>query len=226
MRNSRFRVFDCLAVFFVVCVANICIAQEELDQEPMPAEMQARWAVTDGPDDVYIRVSEPLDEWRRYCLDIPGNRDDLVGYQLNVHTCKEGMWHRDTIFSYERTMAGDLYMPEYGLCVEADAQENSTVHLANCSGDMTQKWDFSEAMVRPQANSDLCLTLSPVEGVLTSGGLAYPTGYMSREISLQSCREDIADRQQWVRAKPMIDLKAPFLPDGSPADWRDWISPN
>ena len=227
MRDNRFRVLDYLAVFLIAAAASICAAQEEPDQEPMPAEMQARWAVTDGPDDVYIRVSEQLDEWRYYCLDIPGNNDDFVGVQLNVHTCKEGMAHRDTIFSNDRTASGDIYMPDYDLCVEPVAQEaGSPIQLANCTGDLRQKWDFGSNNISPLVNSGLCLTVSSVGGELTSGGLAYPTGYMSREISLQSCNDEIADRQQWLKAKPMLDLKAPFLPDGSPADWRDWISPN
>lgn len=181
MRNNRFKVLRCLVVLLAACIANICAAQEESGPPPISPEMQARWAITDGPDDVYIRVSEPLDEWRHYCLDIPGNNDDFVGVQLNVHTCKEGMQHRDTIFSYERTASGDLYMPDYDLCIEPVAQEaESPIQLANCTGDMRQKWDFGNDQIRPMANSGLCLTLSSIPGELTSGGLAYPTGYMSR----------------------------------------------
>ena len=224
MKNNQVGLSHVLVGFFVAGVVSICRAQGDIP--PISAEMQQRWAITDGADDVYLRVSEPLDEWRFYCLDIPGNRDNLLGIQLNIHTCKEGMWHRDTIFSYERATVGDLYMPEYDLCVEASSPEaDSTLHLAECAADEMQKWDFSGPNVRPMANPDLCLTVSSIPGELTSGGLAYPTGYKSREISLQSCSEAIADRQQWLIAKPRLDLEAPILPDGSSADWRDWVNP-
>lgn len=214
-------------VFLTLLVVNNSTAQEASEIPPISPEMQARWAITDGPDDIYLRVYEPLDEWRYYCLDIPGSRDQLIGHQMNIHTCKEGMWHRDTIFSYERTAQGELYMPEYGLCIEANSYEpDATLHLQECAANDLQQWDFSDNRVRLAANSDLCLTVSPVAGELTSGGLAYPTGYMSREISLQSCSEQVSDRQQWIRAKPRLDLEVPILPDGSPADWRDWVNPN
>ena len=224
MKANSFGVLRFLVGFFVACFVSISAAQDEIP--PISAEMQERWAITDGADDVYLRTAEPLDEWRFYCLDIPGNRDDLAGIQLNIHTCKEGMWHRDTIFSYERTAVGELYMPEYDLCVEASSGEpDSTLHLEDCATNEMQKWDFADQNVRPIANPELCLTVSSVPGELTSGGLAYPTGYKSREISLQNCSDEIADRQQWVRSKPRLDLEGPILPDGSPADWRDWVNP-
>lgn len=224
MKTYKVRRIKLVLGFLCFSLVGLCMAQDEIP--PISEEMKARWAITDGPDDVYLRVLAPLDEWRFYCLDIPGNRENLDGIQLNVHSCKEGMWHRDTIFSRERSELGDLYMPEYGLCVEASSGEpGSTVHLGECSGEQTQKWDFGTSNVRPRANTDLCLTVSEVPGELTSGGLAYPTRFKSREISLELCSEQISDRQGWLKATPMLDLEAPILPDGSSADWRDWVSP-
>jgi len=221
VRKNWTRPQQYLFVLLTTFIAATCVAQEEIP--PISPEMAARWAITDGPDDVYIRVAEPLDEWRYYCLDIPGNRDELIGRQLNVHTCKEGMWHRDTIFSYQRTTEGELYMPEYDLCVETSGEKDAIVFLTHCSGEITQKWAFNDTQIKPQANDQLCITLSSVEGVLTTGGLPYPTRYKSRELSLQTCSADVAERQKWTRTKPMIDLEAPILPDGSSADWRDWV---
>ena len=224
MRNNRSTALHYLIIFLVAFVANICAAQEDEEQPPISPEMQARWAITDGSDDVYIRASEALDEWRYYCLDIPGNNDELAGVRLSVHTCKEGMQHRDMIFSNERTANGELYMPDYDLCIEANNQEvDSFIQLANCTGNTAQKWDFSNDNISPLANSDLCLTVSPDPGELTSGGIRYPTRYIANSISLQTCNEEATDRQQWLRANPRLDLKAPILPDGSSADWRDWI---
>jgi len=214
-------------VLLVTFLSTACSTPERIDSESMSPDVAARWAITDGPDDIYIRVAEPLDEFRYYCLDIPGSRDQLIGHQLNVHTCKDGMWHRDMIFSSERTAAGVMYMPEYDVCVETSGPEvDSTVHLNNCNDDALQKWDFSDGLIRPHANKDLCLTLSTVAGVLTTGGLTYPTGYKSRDMSLQLCSQEAADRQQWLITKPLSDLEAPILPDGSPADWRDWVIAN
>jgi hypothetical protein len=224
VKNRQIPLLKLLVGLILTGWASLSMAQEEIP--PISEEMKTRWAITDGPDDIYLRVLAPLDEWRFYCLDIPGNRDNLDGIQLNVHSCKEGMWHRDTIFSRERTNSGDLFMPEYGLCVEPSSGEaGATVHLGECSGAEKQKWDFSAANVRPMANTDLCLTISETPGVLTSGGLAYPTQFKSREISLEPCSENISDRQGWYKAKPMIDLEAPILPDGASADWRDWVNP-
>ena len=228
MKNNKSMALLYQIIFLVAFVANICAAQEaveqHLEQPPISLEMLARWAITDGPDDVYIRVSEALDEWRYYCLDIPGNSDELAGVRLSVHTCKEGMQHRDMIFSNERTANGDLYMTDYDLCIEANTQEvGSFIQLAKCTGNSPQKWDFSDENIRPMTNSDLCLTVSPDPGELTSGGVRYPTRYIANSISLQTCNDEATDRQQWLRAKPRLDLKAPILPDGSSADWRDWI---
>ena len=67
---------------------------------------------------VFLKAFYPLDEPRFHCVDIPGHKDRVnVKRPLLVHTCKEGIWHRDELFDANALMQGHLRMPEYDLCV-------------------------------------------------------------------------------------------------------------
>ena len=226
MKFDRQLIFVCLIGFSISLVA--CgNAEEEMDTSSFPPQMQAIMTVDDGPDDIFIRVSSELDDPRHYCLDIPNNDMNPLGIEMFLHTCKEGIRHRDAIFSAARTEESEIFMPDYDLCLEATSVEpGSTVRLANCTGDVTQEWDFSDATIKPVANIDLCLTVSPDAGELTGGGRLFPTRYKSRDIYLQTCAtsptDDVVSRQKWDLAKPRRDLEAPILPNGSLADWAEF----
>ncbi len=44
MRNNRSTVLHYLIIFLVAFVANICAADEEVEQQPISLEVQARWS--------------------------------------------------------------------------------------------------------------------------------------------------------------------------------------
>lgn len=208
-------------LFILFCLPTSLQAQAETTM--MSPALEKIFSVDDGPDDVFIRTALTLDEPRFYCIDIPNNDENPEGIELWLHTCKEGMTHRDAIFSLSKAKMGTLYMTDFDLCLEANAlTTGSTLKLAACDGNTNQNWEIADNLIRAVANSTLCITVSAAQGELTRGGKAFPTRYKSRPLNIEECNESLVDRQQWALTSPRQDLQAPILPDGSLADWRDF----
>lgn len=212
----------CSAVLIILfCIPTLIQAQ--VDDTKITPRLKNIFTVDDGPDDVFIRTTYALDEPRFYCMDIPNNDENPEGIEMWLHTCKEGMTHRDTMFSFSQSKMGTLYMTDYDLCLEADTlTTGSTLKLAACDGNTNQNWDLADNLIRAVADSTLCITVSATLGELTRGGESFPTRYKSRPLNIEACNESIVDRQQWALTSPRQDLQAPILPDGSLADWRDF----
>lgn len=222
MNTKNRTLSSCSSVLFVLfCIPTS--VQAGADNSTMTPTIKKIFTVDDGTDDVFIRTTHTLDEPRFYCIDIPNNDDNPEGIEVWSHTCKEGMSHRDTIFSASKAEMGTLFMPEYDLCLEAESlTAGSNVKLASCSGNTNQSWDIADESIRTGADSTLCITVGAAPGELTRGGKAFPTRYKSRPLSVEECNESFADRQQWALTSPRQDLQAPILPDGSLADWREF----
>lgn len=217
---SRYKLSPvCIALIVIVGIGvTPASAQQESVAEAVATRIDMMLTLDDGPDDITIRVASPLDEPRFYCVDIPGNNEQFDGVEMSLHTCKDGMTHRDTIFSASRAAEGELFMPDYDLCLAAYILEKGApIQLGACTGDSVQ-WQVGSSRITPAGDSELCLTVGAEPGALTRGGKTYPTRYKSRPLILDSCDEDIGERQGWMLVEPRKDLAGPILPDGTLAD--------
>ena len=209
------------ALIFIFSIATSIQARAEYSE--ITPRIKKIFSVNDGPDDVFIRTAHVLDEPRYYCIDIPNFDESPESIEMWLHTCKEGMTHRDTIFSLTKAKMGALFMTDFGLCIEADVlSAGSALKLAACNEDANQNWEIVDSSIRAVADSTLCITVNTTPGKLTRGGNAFPTRYKSRPLNIEKCDENSSDRQQWALTSPRQDLQAPVLPDGSLADWRDF----
>ena len=86
------------------------------------------------PSPTLIQLVDPLDEPEFYCVDVPGFRASLnLEGALTAHTCKPGA--DDELFTVGHPLAGNLYMPAYDRCVEADgATDGSELYLEALCG--------------------------------------------------------------------------------------------
>ena len=54
---------------------------------------------TTKAENVFLKAFYSLDEPRFLCVDIPGHKSRVnTSRPLSVHTCKEGIWHKDEIY--------------------------------------------------------------------------------------------------------------------------------
>ena len=118
--------------------AAIAIAESAVAGAPAPtsapdaatvvAPREASQEATPGPDpttstspehDTLLQLIDPLDEPEFYCVDVPGFRDSLqTDRPLQAHTCKPGA--DDELFLFNRPADGQISMPAYDLCMEAE----------------------------------------------------------------------------------------------------------
>ena len=150
--------------------------------------------------DVFLRVIAPLDEARGYCLDIPGHLASVrVESPLQAHTCKHGIWNLDGRFDVAAPGSGVLRMPNYDLCLQA---ENTSVGarllLADCIEAELQTWsllDTGEIVLKsfPQ----MCITVEDGPG-RDAGGPQY----RMKAVGLDTCAQQISDRQRWATVIP------------------------
>ena len=166
-----------------------------------------------GPEPVYLKAFYPLDEPRFHCVDIPGHRARVdVSRPLNVHTCKEGLWHRDELFDPAALKAGQLKMPEYDLCVAATAAtDGAKLSLKPCADTPLQNWRYANFRLKLKAHADRCLTIGPEPSRLTGGGRRLGTKHVARSLALATCSDAAFQRQMWRFEAPQ-DRTTPILP--------------
>lgn len=177
-----------LLITFTLCLASgYAFAQENPD-----------------PDAVFLKAFYSLDEPRFHCVDIPGHKDRVnVGRPLSVHTCKEGIWHKDELFDYRGMDDGQLLMHEYDLCIEAsEIQDGAALLLKPCELSALQVWEHDNYRLRLKAYPDRCLTIGAEASELTQGGRRLPSRHMSRSLNSSKCADDIFERQMWRFEKP------------------------
>jgi hypothetical protein len=153
---------------------------------------------------VFLKAFYPLDEPRFHCVDIPGHKSRVnTARPLSVHTCKEGIWHKDELFDLTFLKQGQLKMPEYDLCVEAsNAQSGANLILKSCNKSPLQSWVHRNYRLILKAYPDKCLTIGPEPSQLTRGGKRLPSKHTARSLALNTCSEKAFTRQLWRFEKP------------------------
>jgi len=137
------------------------------------------------------------DEYRGYCLDIPGargriNRDNPVG----MRACKYLDNNVDQQFVW---VAPDgLYASEYELCVAVDKIDNGgKLMMQDCADVEVQSWAMSpDGLISPSSRPDLCLTFSAERGISNSPAWLASV-YHSRTVGLAPCSQDSMALQQF-----------------------------
>ena len=162
---------------------------------------------------VYLKAALPLDEPRHHCLDIPGHGARVnVARPLTVHTCKEGIWNLDERFVRNTIDKGELRMPQYDLCVAAEAPKaGAKLVLVECGSTPLAGWEYKEARLTLTGHPALCMTIGPEPSELTPGGRRMPSRNMSRSVGMDTCSEDAIERQLWTFADP-LPISGPLMP--------------
>jgi hypothetical protein len=148
---------------------------------------------------VFLKAFYPLDEPRFHCVDIPGHKARVnVERPLSVHTCKEGIWHKDELFDQAALKNGHLRMPEYDLCIEAaEATAGAILALKPCGRSALQIWQHVNYRLQLKDHPDKCLTIGPEASRLTPGGKRLPSRHMARSLALGQCDDRAFERQLW-----------------------------
>ncbi len=125
---------------------------------------------------------DPLDEPGRYCVDVPGfGRRLNLDAPLMAHTCKPRA--ADETFTVGHPAEGQLYMPAYERCAEAESQQaGARLFLKTCRPSERQRFSFeADGRIRLQG-SELCLAVDSANGEPTGG-----PSHLRRDLALGSC---------------------------------------
>ena len=140
-----------------------------------------------------VQLADPLDEPEFYCVDVPGFGANLnLQAALMAHTCKPGA--DDEIFVVGQPASGNLSMPAYNLCVEAEgAEPQAQLHLQECSGSAMQQFNFDADGALTLSGTDLCVAVSPEDGEPTGG-----PSHVRRDLLLLHCADATPALSRWV----------------------------
>lgn len=154
---------------------------------------------TTRAENLFLKAFYPLDEPRFLCVDIPGHKSRVnTSRPLSMHTCKEGIWHKDEIFDSVPLQGGHLKMPEYNLCVEAtSARDGGELVLKTCDQSPLQLWSYQNYRLTLKSDPEKCITIGPEPSRLTRGGRRLASKHMARSLSLADCKETLLTRQLW-----------------------------
>ena len=150
------------------------------------------------PDgETLIQLIDPLDEPEFYCVDVRGfGAGSRLDRPLQAHTCKPG--GADELFLVNHPAAGQLFMPAYDLCLEADG---NVVFVRACSDSAAQRFKVgSDGTVRT-GDGYLCLSVAPGDGE-QAGGVSH----VRRDLLLVDCTEARRHLARWI------------LPGGNPTN--------
>jgi hypothetical protein len=142
------------------------------------------------PDgETLIQLIDPLDELEFYCVDVRGFGSSLqTDRPLQAHTCKPG--GEDELFVVNHPGDGQLFMPAYELCLEADGD---VVFVRACSDASVQRFKIgSDGTVRT-GDGQLCLAVAPGEGE-RAGGISH----LRRDLLLVGCAEGQRHLARWI----------------------------
>ncbi len=173
-------------------------AEATESEEPTSEEVEEHELFLTG----LIQLRDPLDEPEFYCVDVPG-----VGASLNLqgaltaHTCKPGA--EDEMFRVDSPSSGQLFMPAYDLCMEADGPEaGSTLHLAGCSSSRLQQFrylDIGQIRLAHGSVEELCLTVASAAGEPTGG-----PSHLRRGLTMEACDQVDTARSLWIVGSPVV----------------------
>ena len=150
-----------------------------------------------------IQLVDPLDEPEFYCVDVPGfGRSLNLQGALTAHTCKPGA--DDEMFQWDSPVKGQISMPAYNLCMEANGDEaGTTLGLAECSDAPLQFFRYEEngriRLEHSTADGELCLTVGPEPGQPTGG-----PSHLRRTLTLETCSQVDESRVLWTVGSPNV----------------------
>ena len=140
-----------------------------------------------------VQLVDALDEPEYYCVDVPGfGRSLNLGAPLMAHTCKPGA--DDEMFAVNRPGPGNLYIPAYDLCMEADGTGSpAQLYLRACSDSTLQRFEFDSDGRFALSDSGLCMAVSPEDGEPTGG-----PSHLRRDLLMLDCAETKPALGQWT----------------------------
>jgi hypothetical protein len=135
-----------------------------------------------------IQLNAPLDGSEFYCLDVPGFRTNVqLEVPLMAHTCKPGA--ADEIFTTNHPAPGQLFMPAYNLCVQA---ESNQLYLKPCSSDPGQRFVITPGGQLRTADSGVCASVASGKGTPAGG-----PSHLRRDLTLKPCADAKPQLSQW-----------------------------
>lgn len=140
-----------------------------------------------------VQLIDALDESEYYCVDVPGfGRSLQLEAALMAHTCKPGA--DDEMFAVNRPGPGNLSMPAYDLCMEADAAGSPVqLYLRECTDSTLQRFDFDPDGRLVLSGMGLCMAVSPEDGEPTGG-----PSHLRRDLLMLDCAETEPALSQWA----------------------------
>lgn len=164
------------------------------------------FSASSKPLEFFLKSFYTLDEPRFFCVDIPGHKSRVnTSRPLSVHTCKEGIWHRDEIFyslDYSKSL---LKMPDYDLCMEPESlKQSSKIYLKTCSRVSRQVWRYQNYRLVLENHPTKCLTIGGKASRLTRGGKRLPSKHRARTLVLATCSQGALERQMWRFEAPQL----------------------
>ena len=172
--------------------------------EATPESSEVRVPASTG----LIQLLDPLDEPEFYCVDVPGfGRSLNLQGALTAHTCKPGA--DDEMFQWDSPAQGQISMPAYNLCMEANGDEaGMTLGLAECSDAPLQLFRYEESgrirLEQSSAEGELCLTVGPGPGEPTGG-----PSHLRRTLTLETCSQVDQSRTLWTVGSPNVVTREP-----------------
>ena len=136
-----------------------------------------------------LQLIDPLDEPEFYCVDIPGVGSSLgTDRPLQAHTCKPGA--DDELFLFNHPADGQVSMPAYDLCMEA---EGDLAYTRSCTDASTQRFSLGADGTIRTADGQLCMSVASGEGEQAGG-----PSHVRRDLRLVSCAEGERHLSQWI----------------------------
>jgi len=153
-------------------------------------------AASSKPEQVFIQLTDPLDEPEFYCVDVPGAGAGVrLESALQAHTCKPLETAADELFTLDHPGEGQIYMAAYDLCVGAEeAAEGSSLRLQRCSNPANQLFFLDNDVIRLNSATDsaLCLAVDSAAGIPTGG-----PSHLRRALTLENCETTERALMSW-----------------------------
>lgn len=161
-------------------------------------------AFADSTSTGMLRLKDNLDESRGICVDIAGFRANIdVKVPVQAHTCKQNPNAReDEVFTMNHPSKGNIYSPEYDVCVDVIAiVDRGSVFVRPCSDAESQKFVLADnGELRAAADESLCVAASPTPshpavrlGRTPESGVTN----VARVMSLAPCDEVAEELKLW-----------------------------
>ena len=148
-----------------------------------------------------IQLIDPLDEPEYYCVDVRGfGSGAQLDRPLQAHTCKPD--GEDELFLVNHPAEGQLSMPAYDLCLEADGGE---VFVRPCSDAPAQRFKVIPDGTVRTGDDRLCLATAPGDGEEAGGA-----SHLRRDLLLEDCAQGQRHLSQWLLPGKNPGTVAPY----------------